>query len=71
MLTGFRFSRLTVPLRFTLTETATKERRIPVNPQFWALNAKDAVVDQFRERHNVRPSVDRKEPDITIRLQPA
>jgi 23S rRNA (guanine2445-N2)-methyltransferase / 23S rRNA (guanine2069-N7)-methyltransferase len=51
-----------------LTETQTKERRIPVNPQFWALKAKDAIVDQFREKKNERPNVDRKEPDITIRF---
>jgi 23S rRNA (guanine2445-N2)-methyltransferase / 23S rRNA (guanine2069-N7)-methyltransferase len=51
-----------------LTESHTKERRIPVNPQFWALKAKDAVADCFLAQGGVRPNVDRKDPDITIRL---
>jgi len=50
------------------TETSTKPRRIPVNLQFWSLKAKDAIVDQFRERTGERPNVDRKEPDIQIRF---
>jgi 23S rRNA (guanine2445-N2)-methyltransferase / 23S rRNA (guanine2069-N7)-methyltransferase len=50
------------------TETKTKERREPMNLQFWALKAKDAIVDQFRVRYQERPSVDRKDPDITIRF---
>lgn len=51
-----------------LTESSTKPRRIPVNPQFWALKAKDAIVDQFRSKGLDRPSVSRDEPDITLRL---
>ncbi len=51
-----------------LTASETKERRIPVNPQFWALKAKDAIVDRFRNKGLERPSVNRDEPDITIRL---
>jgi 23S rRNA (guanine2445-N2)-methyltransferase / 23S rRNA (guanine2069-N7)-methyltransferase len=51
-----------------LTASETKERRIPVNPQFWALKAKDAIVDHFRNRGLARPNVSRDEPDITIRL---
>ena len=51
-----------------LTESETKDRRIPVNQQFWALKAKDAIVDSFRNRGLERPNVNRDEPDITIRL---
>jgi 23S rRNA (guanine2445-N2)-methyltransferase / 23S rRNA (guanine2069-N7)-methyltransferase len=51
-----------------LTASETKERRIPVNAQFWALKAKDAIVDRFRNKGLERPSVSRDEPDITIRL---
>ncbi len=51
-----------------LTESNTKPRRIPIKPQFWALKAKDAIVDQFQERMGTRPNVDRNDPDITIRL---
>ena len=50
------------------TETEKKGRNAPINVQFWALKAKDAVCDLFRERFNERPSVDRKDPDITLRL---
>jgi 23S rRNA (guanine2445-N2)-methyltransferase / 23S rRNA (guanine2069-N7)-methyltransferase len=55
-------------LAIYLTESNTKERRIPVNPQFWALKAKDSIVDQFRKSGNERPNIDREDPDITIRL---
>lgn len=55
-------------LAIYLTESRTKERRIPVNNQFWALKAKDAIVDQFREKTGERPNIDRDDPDITIRL---
>ncbi|MBU6152917.1 MAG: hypothetical protein KGP28_01320 [Bdellovibrionales bacterium] len=51
-----------------LTASETKERRIPVNAQFWALKAKDAIVDHFRNKGLERPSVNREEPDITLRL---
>ena len=35
---------------------------------FAAQRAKDAIVDQFRERTGVRPSVDLKDPDLRINL---
>jgi 23S rRNA (guanine2445-N2)-methyltransferase / 23S rRNA (guanine2069-N7)-methyltransferase len=50
------------------TETQSKNRTQPMNPQFWALKAKDAIVDQFRELTGERPSVDRYDPEISIRL---
>lgn len=34
--------------------------------QYVALKAKDALVDQFRERHDSRPNVDLKFPDLSI-----
>ncbi len=37
--------------------------------QFVALRAKDAVVDQFRQREGVRPDVDTDEPDVRINLR--
>jgi 23S rRNA (guanine2445-N2)-methyltransferase / 23S rRNA (guanine2069-N7)-methyltransferase len=36
--------------------------------RFAALRVKDAVVDQFREREGVRPSVDTESPDLRINL---
>ena len=50
------------------TETQKKSRRPLNNPQFWALKAKDAIADHFREKFNTRPNVDRKDPDITVRI---
>lgn len=51
-----------------VTTSETQERRIPVNPSFWALKAKDAIVDQFCSRGMERPNVSREDPDITLRL---
>ncbi len=36
--------------------------------QFVALKAKDAVVDQFRDRYGKRPSIDKDFPDLRINL---
>ncbi|MGQ2984771.1 THUMP domain-containing class I SAM-dependent RNA methyltransferase [Flavobacterium sp.] len=36
--------------------------------QFVALKAKDAVVDQFRERYGKRPNIDKDHPDVRINL---
>lgn len=36
--------------------------------QFVALKAKDAIVDQFRERFGKRPDIDKDHPDIRINL---
>lgn len=36
--------------------------------QFAALKAKDAIVDQFRERTGARPSIDTENPDLYINL---
>lgn len=36
--------------------------------QYVALKTKDAIVDQFREKHGIRPSVDLQNPDIKIHL---
>ncbi len=35
---------------------------------FIAQKTKDAIVDQFRARHGVRPSVDREDPDLAIHV---
>jgi 23S rRNA (guanine2445-N2)-methyltransferase / 23S rRNA (guanine2069-N7)-methyltransferase len=50
-----------------LVESAA--RRSPIrNTHFAELRVKDAVVDQFRERYNFRPSIDTTHPDIRIHL---
>jgi len=38
------------------------------NTRFIALKAKDAIVDQFKEKYNKRPDVDLKNPDLRIVL---
>jgi 23S rRNA (guanine2445-N2)-methyltransferase / 23S rRNA (guanine2069-N7)-methyltransferase len=36
--------------------------------QFGALKVKDAIVDQLRERHGARPSIDRETPDLRVHV---
>lgn len=36
------------------------------NSHFGALRVKDAVVDQFRQQHGSRPSINSEQPDLTI-----
>ena len=36
------------------------------NSNFVALKSKDAIVDQFREKHDKRPSIDKYNPDLQI-----
>ena len=38
------------------------------NSQFVAFRAKDAIVDQFRDRTGKRPSVDLREPDLRLHI---
>ncbi|MFN3639603.1 MAG: class I SAM-dependent RNA methyltransferase, partial [Flavobacterium sp.] len=38
------------------------------NSQFVALKTKDAIVDQFREKTGVRPSIDKDFPDLRIHV---
>ncbi|OUY07152.1 bifunctional 23S rRNA (guanine(2069)-N(7))-methyltransferase RlmK/23S rRNA (guanine(2445)-N(2))-methyltransferase RlmL [Acinetobacter populi] len=42
------------------------EREIRVNPQFATLRVKDGVVDSFMESQGRRPSIDIKQPEITL-----
>ena len=58
----------TFAVYLTDSQSSSRERRIRVNAQFWALKAKDAIVDQFQKRYDERPNIDRADPDITIRL---
>lgn len=45
------------------------ERDIKVNPQFATLRAKDGVVDAFMESQGRRPSIDTRDPEITLFVQ--
>ena len=42
------------------------ERGVKVNPQFATLRAKDGVVDAFMDSQGRRPSIDTKQPEITL-----
>jgi 23S rRNA (guanine2445-N2)-methyltransferase / 23S rRNA (guanine2069-N7)-methyltransferase len=61
-------AKCTFAVYLTDSQSSSRERRIRVNAQFWALKAKDAIVDQFQQRYDERPNIDRADPDITIRL---
>jgi 23S rRNA (guanine2445-N2)-methyltransferase / 23S rRNA (guanine2069-N7)-methyltransferase len=50
------------------TESNSKNRREGVNTQFLALKVKDAIVDQIRAKTGARPSVEKQDPDITLRF---
>ncbi|MBX3700588.1 MAG: bifunctional 23S rRNA (guanine(2069)-N(7))-methyltransferase RlmK/23S rRNA (guanine(2445)-N(2))-methyltransferase RlmL [Dokdonella sp.] len=39
------------------------------NSQFVALRSKDAIVDQFRERHGTRPDVDTERPALRVNVR--
>lgn len=36
--------------------------------QFVALKSKDAIVDQFKEKYNARPNIDKEHPDLKINI---
>jgi putative N6-adenine-specific DNA methylase len=52
----------------TLAIDATVNGDFFTHSQFVALKAKDAIVDQFREKYERRPSIDLENPDLRINL---
>jgi putative N6-adenine-specific DNA methylase len=52
----------------TLAVNAVVNRSRITHSQYAALKAKDAIVDQFREQFNKRPSVDLDDPDLRINV---
>lgn len=52
----------------TLAIEATVHGEHFTHSQFVALKAKDAIVDQFREKYDRRPSIDLDDPDLRISL---
>jgi 23S rRNA (guanine2445-N2)-methyltransferase / 23S rRNA (guanine2069-N7)-methyltransferase len=57
-----------VAVEGTIAVDCTLGRSAITHTQFAALKTKDAVVDQFRERTGVRPSVDAAAPNVQINL---
>ena len=52
----------TLAVRFEAVDSAI------THSQFGALKVKDAIVDQLRERHGERPSIDRERPDVRVHV---
>lgn len=52
----------------TLAIDATVNGNTFTHSQYAALKSKDAVVDQFREKYDRRPSIDLENPDLKINL---
>jgi 23S rRNA G2445 N2-methylase RlmL len=50
----------------TLAVRASGQNERLTHTHFIAVRAKDAIVDQLRERHGARPSVDRDAPDVLL-----
>lgn len=50
----------------TLAVDASVQESMMRDQRFVALKVKDAIVDQFREKFEVRPDVDRENPDLRI-----
>ncbi len=55
-------------VRDTFAVQVTASRATINHTHFAALRVKDAIVDQFREKHRSRPSVDLDDPDLYIHL---
>jgi len=54
--------------RNSLAVSATLSRSSLDHTHFVSLRVKDAIVDQFRERFDSRPTVDTKQPDVRIHV---
>lgn len=52
----------------TLAVDASLAQSALTHSHFVALKVKDAIVDQFRERHGVRPSVNTERPDVRVNV---
>ncbi|MEL7020817.1 MAG: THUMP domain-containing protein, partial [Bacteroidota bacterium] len=52
----------------TFSITAVTQSKYLKHSKYIALKAKDAIVDQFRDRHGRRPSVNRTSPDLELHL---
>lgn len=53
---------------FAIDCTVAGDAALPVHSRFAALRIKDALVDQFRDRCGVRPSVDTDRPGVRLHL---
>jgi putative N6-adenine-specific DNA methylase len=54
--------------RHTLAVTAFCKSSALTHTNFTAQKVKDAIVDQLRDRHGLRPDVDRDDPDVALFL---
>ncbi len=52
----------------TLAVSSSLSRSVMTHTQYAALKVKDGIVDYFRDKEGVRPSVDKNHPDIRLHL---
>lgn len=52
----------------TLAVSSSLSRSVMTHTQYAALKVKDGIVDYFKEKEGVRPSVDKNRPDIRLHL---
>ncbi len=62
---GIEWRRVLDPSRTLAVRAACRSSRL-THTQYIAQRSKDAVVDQLRELHGARPSVDRRAPDVQL-----
>ncbi len=55
-----------IEARQTLAVDATSRESAHRDGRFVAMRVKDAIVDQFREKFEIRPDVDSKDPDLRV-----
>lgn len=55
-------------IRDTFAVQVSASRAAISHTHYAALKVKDAIADQFRDRHRVRPSVDTDDPDVYVHL---
>lgn len=52
----------------TLAVSSSLSRSVMTHTQYAALKVKDAIVDYFKEKEGIRPSVDKNHPDLRLHL---
>ena len=52
----------------TFSVSSTVNSKYFTHSNYVSLTVKDAIVDQFRKKHNKRPSIDLKNPDFNIHI---
>ncbi len=62
------FTKYIKPTQTLCVDVVVKESKLS-DQRFVAMKVKDAIVDQFREKFDVRPDVDNRDPDLRIHVR--